>query len=61
VNLGGDEAMISNPALEKLLNHVGHNIEIATYGKDAPVNVSIECIDCYEVIYDVDVITTKEK
>lgn len=53
--------MISNPALEKLLNHVGHNIEIATYGKDAPVNVSIECIDCYEVIYDVDVITTKEK
>jgi hypothetical protein len=36
------------------LLHVGHNIEVATYGTP-PVNVSVECIDCYEVIADADI------
>ena len=48
-------SFINNPTIEKLLTHVGHNIQIVTYGKDVPVNVSIECVDCYEVIYDVDI------
>ena len=39
--------------LDKIERHLGHNIEIATYGAP-PVNVALECVDCYEVIYDVD-------
>jgi hypothetical protein len=39
---------------EKALAHVGHNIEVATYGSP-PVNVAVECIDCFEVIVDADV------
>ena len=36
--------------------HVGHRIEIATYGpKDAPVNLAIECVTCYEVLGDIDI------
>ncbi len=46
---------------EDLKRHVGHNIECATYGYEDnkgiyhPVNVSIECMDCYEVLMDFDV------
>jgi hypothetical protein len=36
---------------ERLLEHVGHDIRIVTYGKQ---NVSLECYDCYELIYDKD-------
>ena len=40
---------------EKLLSHAGHRIEIVTYGTlDCPHNVSIECVDCNEVIVDMD-------
>ena len=39
---------------EKLLAHAGHNIEIAIYADGDPVNVSIECMDCYEALFDVD-------
>ena len=38
---------------EKIARHIGHNIEVATYG-DPIVNVSVECMDCYEVIVDAD-------
>lgn len=37
----------------KALSHLGHHIECVTYGLP-PVNVAIECIDCYEVIIDED-------
>ena len=37
---------------DKIKSHFGHNIEIAIYGGDC--NVSIECVDCYEVLYSVD-------
>ena len=36
---------------EKIARHLGHNIEVATYG-DPIVNVSVECMDCHEVIVD---------
>jgi len=34
-----------------LIKHAGHEVDIATY---ADINVSLECIDCYEVIIDFD-------
>ena len=37
---------------ERLRAHVGHDVEVAIYGDG--VNVSVECIDCCEVIYSVD-------
>lgn len=37
---------------DRLMAHVGHDIEVVTYGGD--YNVSIECLDCYEVLYSVD-------
>lgn len=37
---------------ERLCNHVGHEIEVALYGGDK--NVSIECMDCCEVLYSLD-------
>ena len=36
---------------EKIARHLGHNIEVATYG-DPIVNVSVECMDCPDVIVD---------
>ncbi len=51
---------------EKIVNHIGHNIEVASYGnptyKPADtvlltndiVNVAVECMDCHEVIVDAD-------
>lgn len=36
-----------------LKNHIGHEIEVATYGND--VCISIECIDCQEVLYSTDI------
>ena len=41
-----------NPLFERLIAHVGHNIELVTYGDGEPVNVAIECVDCYEVLLD---------
>jgi hypothetical protein len=38
---------------EKIANHIGHNIEVASYG-DPILNVTVECMDCHEVIVDVD-------
>ena len=51
---------------EKIARHIGHNIEVASYGTPAYkpsdtvfltndiVNVAVECMDCYEVIVDGD-------
>ena len=39
--------------LEKMKNHVGHNMVCVNYGTPA-VNVSIECEDCCEVIVSAD-------
>lgn len=37
---------------EELLAHVGHDIELVSYGSGG--NVTIECIDCGTVLVDVD-------
>lgn len=39
---------------ERLEDHVGHSIVCAGYGDDELVNVSIECDDCHEVLFDID-------
>lgn len=42
---------------ERLLNHVGHNVEVVTYGAvgpDGPENVAVECHDCCEILVDCD-------
>ena len=51
---------------EKIANHIGHNIEVASYGNPTYkpsdtvfltndiVNVAVEWVDCYEVIVDAD-------
>ena len=41
---------------EKIARHIGHNIEVATYGNGwgDMVNVAVECMDCHEVIVDAD-------
>ena len=36
-----------------VLEHVGHEIEVVTYGHP-PVNVAIECVTCYVVLTDTD-------
>ena len=36
----------------KLKRHQGHNIECVMYGDD--VNMSVECVDCHEIIIDYD-------
>jgi len=47
--------MVYQILFEKLLGHVGHDIEIVTYGTTADVdNVSVECLDCGAVIVDAD-------
>lgn len=47
---GVSQATIS--AFERLRSHVGHQIEVAIYGDGQ--NVSIECVDCYEVLYSLE-------
>lgn len=39
-------------AAERIAQHVGHDIEVVTYGDK--INASIECLDCGEVIASVD-------
>jgi hypothetical protein len=34
---------------DSLVAHKGHKIEIVTYGKE---NVAVECVDCNEVLFD---------
>jgi hypothetical protein len=36
---------------KKLLEHQGHELEIATYGDPSdPHDVTIECVDCFVVL-----------
>lgn len=38
---------------DKFYSHVGHSIECVCYGgseEDSPDNISIECMDCFEVL-----------
>ena len=30
--------------------HIGHEVEVVTYGNGINGNASVECNDCYEVI-----------
>lgn len=44
-----------NPIFIKLSQHVGHTVEVVGYGIQGRYqNISIECVDCNEVLYDVD-------
>ena len=37
--------------IDKFLPHHGHNLTVAVYGeKDAPADVTIECLECNEVL-----------
>ncbi len=38
---------------KELLEHLGHDIEVAYYGKkDDPHSVTIECATCYTVLFE---------
>lgn len=39
---------------EKLKDHVGHAVVCVGYGQDEIVNISVECEDCNEVLFDID-------
>ena len=39
---------------EKLKDHVGHKVVCVSYGDEEIVNISIECEDCGEVLFDLD-------
>lgn len=41
--------------MNRYLEHVGHNVELVYYGKDEPLNISLECIDCFEVVWSEDI------
>lgn len=45
---------MSAQSFADLVEHVGHEVEVVTYGADTPLNVAIECVDCYEVLLDFD-------
>ena len=50
------EGAIFHASVEKLKGHVGHKVVCVAYGDDPqnPVNISIECEDCNEVLFDID-------
>ena len=40
----------------KIAEHFGHSIVIAKYSdENTPVNYSVECEDCFEVLFDEEV------
>lgn len=44
-----------NPMFTKLSQHVGHAVDVVGYGTNGEhQNISIECLDCNEVLYDVE-------
>lgn len=45
---------------EKLKPHVGHAVICVGYGQNEIVNISIECEDCNEVLFDIDAQTEDE-
>lgn len=44
--------IVDTKEFERLLHHVGHKIAMVAYGKGEPVNISVECETCNEVIID---------
>ena len=50
------EGAIFHASVEKLKRHIGHKVVCVAYGDDPqnPVNISIECKDCNEVLFDID-------
>jgi hypothetical protein len=45
--------MFVEASVQDLLEHVGHNITVATYaGEEGIANVALECEDCNEVLAD---------
>lgn len=41
---------MENDTLEvRALEHLGHELTVALYGE---VNVAIECVDCFDVVWD---------
>lgn len=42
--------------LDKLEEHAGHDVVITAYGQPdlPPVNFTLECMECYEVLADAD-------
>lgn len=49
----GPNSIFYAPA-EKLAPHVGHTVKCVGYGDDKTVNISVECTDCGEVLFDLD-------
>ncbi len=44
---------MDNHLANRLLEHVGHKIEVAYYGnRENPHSVTVECDDCKEVLLD---------
>ena len=37
---------------QELLQHLGHDIEVAAYGADPVANVAVECVTCHVVLVD---------
>lgn len=52
MELAEDVSQAAITAFDCLRSHVGHQIEVAIYGDGQ--NVSVECVDCYEVLYSLD-------
>ena len=38
--------------MDDLLRHKGHELVVASYGKPLVENVTIECLNCNEVLYE---------
>jgi hypothetical protein len=34
---------------ERVIEHLGHDLTVAIYGG---TNVAIECLDCFEIVWD---------
>jgi hypothetical protein len=45
---------MSSHSFSDLMHHVGHEVEVVTYGREVPVNVAVECVECSEVLLDFD-------
>jgi hypothetical protein len=41
---------IRGEIMNSIKEHIGHDVEVVTYGNGHNGNASIECNDCYEVL-----------
>ena len=53
-----NQSEINTFEFERFKTHIGHKIKVVVYGKK---NVTIECVDCYEVLYSVDISNPLQK